>query len=364
MPNAQSHVARIRAARRARWSWRTLCAAALCASTPIYGTAHAKTRSVADFYKGKTVDLVIGLPPGGGYDAYGRLIARHIGDHIPGHPSVVPQNMPGAGGLKAADYLFNAAPKDGTAIGIVSTSALMTPVFDPKEASLFKPEQFSWLGSASQDVAYCAVGPSAHVTRFSQWLKSGKELSFGASGPAAITYQHPMILKNVLGAKLRVISGYGGTSDISLAVERGEVDGICGMFVSSIKTHFDPLVKKGVLKLVIQMGPRRDDSFGKVPSVYDFAKTAEQKRMLSLAFDELALGRPFVAPPNIPADRYAALQKAFAATLKDPALLRDAKKMKVDIDYLSGAKAKALLTRFANYPPATLRRARKDMGQR
>ena len=318
--------------------------------------------SVADFYKGKTIDLVIGLPAGGGYDDYGRLIARHIGDHIPGNPTVVPQNMPGAGGLKAADHIYNSAPKDGTEFGIVASSTLMEPLFGDKQA-LFDASKFSWLGSASQDVSFCGIGPGSQITSFDQWLKSGKELTFGASGPAAITYQHPMVMKNVLGANLRVITGYGGTSDITLAVERGEVDGICGMFTSSIEAQFKPLVDSGEMKLIIQMGPHKDQTFGDIPSVFDYAKTDEQRQILSIAFDQLALGRPFMAPPGIPEDRYEALSKAFAETLQDPALLADAEKMKLDIDYLSGEDAKKLLKQFADYPPAVLEKAKLALGQ-
>ena len=317
---------------------------------------------MADFYKGKTIDLIIGLPAGGGYDDYGRLIARHIGDHIPGHPTIVPQNMPGAGGLKAADHIYNSAPKDGTEFGIVASSTLMEPLFGDKQA-LFDASKFSWLGSASQDVSYCGIGPGSQIASFDQWLNNGKELTFGASGPAAITYQHPMVMKNVLDAHLRVIAGYGGTSDITLAVARGEVDGICGMFTSSIAAQFKPLVDSGEMKLIIQMGPRKDQTFGDIPSVFDYAKTDEQRQILSLTFDQLALGRPFMAPPGIPEDRYAALSKAFAETLKDPALLADAGKMKLDIDYLSGEDAKKMLEQFADYPPAVLEKAKLAMGQ-
>ena len=305
----------------------------------------------------------LGFLLGGGYDAYGRLIARHMGAHIPGAPSVVPQNMPGAGGLKAASFIYNSAPKDGSSFGLVAASTLMEPLFDPKQAALFKASDFSWLGSASQDVSYCAVGRASRVDTFDQWLKSGKQLTFGASGPAAITYQHPMTLKNVLGANLRVISGYGGTSDITLAVERGEVDGICGMFASSIEAQFKPLLNNGVMKLIIQMGPHRDKTFGEIPSVFDYAKTEEQKKILSIAFDQLALGRPFMAPPGIPKDRLQTLRDAFAQTLTDPALLADAKKMKLDIDYLSGSDAEKLLKQFADYPPDILKKAKAAMGQ-
>jgi tripartite-type tricarboxylate transporter receptor subunit TctC len=318
---------------------------------------------VADFYRGRTIALVIGLPAGGGYDDYGRLIARHIGDHIPGRPSLVPQNMPGAGGLRAADHLYNSAPKDGTEFGIVASSTLMEPLFGDKQAALFDAAQFSWLGSASQDVAFCGIGPGSRIASFDQWLKSGKELTFGASGPAAITYQHPMVLKNVLNANLRVISGYGGTSDITLAEERGEVDGICGLGVSSIQAQYQHLIDSGEMKLIIQMGPHEDQTFGEIPSVFDYAETDEQRQILSLAFDPMALGRPFMAPPGVPADRHQALSKAFAETLQDPALLAEAKRTKLDINYLSGEEAKKMLKQFADYPPAVLKKAKAALGQ-
>jgi tripartite-type tricarboxylate transporter receptor subunit TctC len=322
----------------------------------------AMADSAADFYKGKTIDLIIGLPAGGGYDDYGRLIARHIGDHIPGHPTVVPQNMPGADGLRAADYFYNAAPKDGTEFGIVSSSTLMESLFGDKQA-LFDASKFSWLGSASRDVSFCGIGPGSKVASFDQWLNSGRELTFGASGLAGIAYQHPMVMKNVLGANLRVVSGYGGTSGIALALARGEVDGMCAMTVSNIKAQYQPMLDSGEMELIIQMGPHKDQTFGDVPSVFEYAKTDEQRQILSLAFDQMALGRPFMAPPGIPADRYEALSKAFAETLTDPALLADAAKMKLDIDYVSGEDAKKMLEQFADYPPAVLEKAKLAMGQ-
>jgi tripartite-type tricarboxylate transporter receptor subunit TctC len=319
-------------------------------------------QSVADFYHGKTINLVIGLPAGGGYDAYARLIARHMGDHIPGNPTIVAENMPGAGGLKAADHIYNSAPKDGTEFGIVAASTLMEPLFEAKQTPLFEASKFSWLGSASQDVAFCGIGPGSHINSFDEWMKSGKELTFGASGPAAVTYQHPMVMKNVLGANAKVISGYGGTSDITLAVERGEVDGICGMGASSIQAQYQHMLDSGAMKVIVQMGPHKDQTFGDVASVFDYAKDDEQKQILSLAFDQQALGRPFMAPPGIPEDRYAALNKAFADTLKDPALLAEAKKMKLDIDYLSADDARKMLTQFADYPPALLQKAKFALG--
>lgn len=322
----------------------------------------ALAASVADFYKGKTIIVIVDSPPGGLYDAYGRLIARHIGDHIPGNPSVVVQNMPGAGGLKAADHIYNVAPKDGTELGIIASSTLMEPLFDKKQA-LFDASKFSWLGSANQTIAYCGVGPGSHITSFAQLLKSAEEITFGATGPAAITYQHPMVMKNVLGANLRLISGYGGLPDVALAVQRGEVDGICGMSVSSIKAQYQHMIDSGEMKLIIQMGPHKDQSFGDIPSIFDYAKTDEQRQIFSLAFDQLALGKPFMAPPGIPDDRYEALSEAFTDTLTDQALLADAKQMQLEIDYLSGSDVKKLLNEFANYPSAVLETAKLAIGQ-
>jgi len=330
----------------------------------LFTTGSAMAASVADFYKGKTINLTIGLPAGGIYDLYGRLIARHIGNHIPGHPTVVPQNMPGAGSMTAANYIYNLAPKDGSEFGIVTFSALTEPLFGDKQA-LFNSSKFSWLGSASQEVSFCGVGPGSKIATFNQWLKSGKRLSFGAAGSAAISYQQPTVLKNVLDANLRLIAGYNGTGDIVLALARGEVDGMCAMSSSALKAQapYQQMINNGEMKLIIQMGPYKDNSFGRIPSVFDYVKTKEQREILSLAFDRQALGMPFIAPPGIPKNRYEALRKAFLKTLKDPALLADAAKMNLDINYLSGGDATKLLKKFAHYPPSVIKKAKLALGQ-
>jgi tripartite-type tricarboxylate transporter receptor subunit TctC len=317
---------------------------------------------VADFYKGKTVSINIGFPPGGGYDTYGRVLSRHLGKHIPGNPSVVAKNMPGAGALKAANYIYNTAPKDGTEIGIVASSTLMERLLGNDQAQ-FDATKFSWIGSMSQDVGFCGINPKSGVASFDDWLAKKKEITFGASGPAAITYQHPMVLKNVLGANARVISGYQGTKDVSLALQRLEVSGICGMFVSSVSSQYKPLIDSGDMVLVIQMGPRKTDVFGKVPSVFDYAKSAEDRQVLEIHFGQLKLARPFVAPPGVPVDRLAALSKAFADSLKDKGLLADAKKAQIDIDYVSGDESRQLMAQFANYPKPALEKAKHAMGR-
>ena len=335
-----------------------VCFAALCCSawTP------AMAASVADFYSGKTISLDVGLPVGSGFDAYARLVARHMGDHIPGNPSVVAQNMPGAGGLVVANYIYNTAPKDGSVFGLTAATQLLEPLFGNKQA-LFEAEKFDWLGSASQSVNFCVLGPSSKTTSFDQWLKSGKELTFSASGPTASTYKDAMVLKNVLGAKLRTITGYSGVASSALAVERGEADGMCGVPSTTLAVQFKSQLDSGQFIPIIQMGARRDDTFGKVASVFDFAKTDEQKQILTFAFEQLGLGKPFMAPPGLPADRFEALSAAFAETLKDPALLADAQKLKLDIEYLSGEDAKKLLKKYADFSPAVLAKAKQVLGE-
>ncbi len=321
--------------------------------------AHAD--AISDFYSRKTVTLIAGFPPGGGYDTYVRVLARHYGQFIPGIPSTVPSNMPGAGSMNAANHIFNDEPSDGTVLGMFASSVVMEPLLGNKAAQ-FAPQKFSWIGSMSQDVAYCGVWqtPGA-AARFDQVMQ--KETIFGGGAPAAITYQHPLILKNVLGAKIRMIPGYAGTRDIDLAMHRGEVNGVCGLFASSIKAQFFDDVKSGKLKLVIQMGARKSTEFGDIPSVFDYAKTDQERAVLELFFKSLVLGRPLAGPPGMPQDRLAALRTAFATTLKDKGFLVEATKVGLDIDPASADEVQELLKHFAAFPPEIFDKARQAIGR-
>lgn len=318
----------------------------------------AGAQAQADYYKGKTIGINIGYGPGGGYDTYGRVLARHFGRLIPGNPNVVPKNMPGAGALKAANYIYNSAPKDGTELGLVASSTLMEPLFGNDQAQ-FDAAKFTWLGSMTKDISYCGIRKGAGVASFDDWLKQGKELTFGSTGPAAITHQHPLVMKNVLGANARAVAGYQGTKEVSMAVERGEMDGLCGLFISSIQASYINLVKSGELILLIQMGQKTTDIFGKVPSVYDYAKTDQDRQVLEIHFDQLALARPIMAPPGLAKDRTEMLRKAFEATMKDAAMLADAQKVNIEIEAVSGDEVGQLLAKFANYPPAAIEAAKK-----
>jgi tripartite-type tricarboxylate transporter receptor subunit TctC len=335
--------------------------AALAFASGLTATS-AAADTVADFYKGKTVTILIGFPPGGGYDANGRALARYIGKFIPGNPNVVASNMPGAGSLTAANHTFNTAPQDGSVFTIFASSAALDPLLGNK-AARFDASKFGWIGSMAQEVAYCGIwqGPGAAAS----WKDvMEKETIFGGGAAAAITFQHPMILKNVLGAsKMKVVSGYPGTRDVNLAMNRGEVNGSCGLFGSSIMTQWRKEVESGQIKLVIQMGAQKSKQFGDIPSVFDFAKTDEDRQILEIHFHQQLLSRPYAFPPNVPADRLKAMRAAFMATMKDKDFLADAQKIGLDIDPVSGDEIEAALKRFASFPPQVLQKAAEAMGR-
>ena len=322
-----------------------------------FSPGSALAQSAADFYRGKTVSIVVGFPAGGGYDANSRVLARHMGRFIPGNPTIVASNMPGAGSLIAANHMYNAAPKDGTTFVIIASSVAVEPFLKNSQAR-FDPIKFSWLGSMSQEASYCGVWSRPGNAASWQDVMT-KETTFGGGAPAAITSQHPQILLNVLGAKIKVITGYQGSRDINLAMQRGEVQGTCGMFSSSIKTSWNREVTSGELKLVMQVGPKKSLEYGDVPHVFDFAKTEEDRGVLDFHFGQLLLSRPYAAPPGIPADRLTALRESFHATMKDPEFLADAKKAGLDIDPVSAEDIMALLARFANFPEKILERSKQ-----
>jgi hypothetical protein len=217
----------------------------------------------------------------------------------------------------------------------------------------------------NQDISFCGVWQAPGLpTSFPDMLKpGGKELIFGSAGPAAISHQHPLILKNVVGANVRVISGYQGQKQVNLAMQRGEVHGACGLFVSSIKAQWMPDVKAGRLKLFLQMGPKVSNEFGPVHNVFDFVKSDDDRKVLEFHFKQTVLGRPFAASPNLPADRLAALRTAFLATMKDPEFLADAKKFNLDIDVATADEVGRLLAEFANYPKPVIDKAKAAIGR-
>jgi len=314
----------------------------------------ARAESVEDFYRGKNVTLVIGYSVGGGYDLYGRLVARHLGKHIPGQPTIVAQNREGAGSLRAAIYLYNAAPKDGTVIGTFSRSMSVAPLLN--EAP-FDASKFTWLGSVSTDVNVCTTWNTSPVKTWKDMLE--KPSKFGGLGAGADPDIFALMFKNVFGAKIKLVTGYPGTNDVGLAMERGEVDGMCGLSWSTMKTrHSDWLAGKKV-NIPVQAGLHKEREIASTPSVMDLVQTPEQTQIVRLILASQEMARPFVAPPGIPADRKKALIDAFAATMKDPDFLADAAKMKADVNPVTAAAIDNLLADVYKTPKDVVAKAAK-----
>src|SRR5215831_17497155 len=338
-----------------------ICRFSACLGVIIAGPALAQTPVT---FRGETITIQIGYGPGGGYDTYGRTLARHYGRFIPGNPVIIPKNMPGAGSLRVANHVYNLTARDGIEIAIFAASTAMEPIMGNDQAK-FDVTRFGWIGSMNQDVSFCGVwvGPGIPATFRDMLTKVSKELVFGSAGPAAISHQHPLVLKNVLGAGLRVIAGYDGQKEVNLAMQRGEVHGACGLFASSIKTQWLPDVKAGRLKLFVQMGPKTTTEFGEVPDVFDFVQSDEDRKVLELHFKQTILGRPFAASPNLPKERLAVLRKAFLDTMKDREFLADAEKMNLDIDVATAEEVETLLREFASYPKPVIEKAKAAIGR-
>ncbi|MCH8096015.1 MAG: hypothetical protein IID53_02905 [Proteobacteria bacterium] len=299
-----------------------------------------QAESVADFYKGKTITLYIGYSAGGGYDTYARTIGRVIGRHIPGNPKVVAKNKPGAGSLRLTNELYNSLPKDGTVIATFGRGMVMEPLFGNEKAR-FDPSKFTWLGSANNEVSVCIAWHESPIQTLDDFLTM--PMIVGGTGPGADTDTFPKVLNNILGTKLRLVTGYPGGNDINLAIERGELQGRCGYSWSSLKSRFPQWLTGKKVQILLQMSTAKHPDLPDVPFVMDLAKTDKDRKVLELVFARQAWGRPFAAPPGVPADRVKALQAAFMATMKDADFLADAKKQKLEIAPISGEKIKQLI---------------------
>ena len=316
--------------------------------------AVAVAQSPAEFYKGKTVDLYIAYSVGGGYDLYARLLARHLGKHIPGNPLVVPKNMEGAGGLRLANWLYAAAPRDGTAIGATSRSVAFENILGNRAAQ-YDASKFTWIGSANDEVSVCVSWHTSGVAKFEDALV--KELTVGSTGQGDDTYQFPRFVNNVLGTKFKIITGYPGGNDVSLAMERGEVGGRCGWSWSSVKSIRASWVTEKKINLLMQFSLAKHADLPDVPLVMDLAKTDEQRQMFRLIFARQTMGRPFQGPPGMPADRLRALQQAFMDTMKDKDFLAEADKAQFEITPVSGEAIEKLVADAHRTPPEVAQKA-------
>ena len=311
----------------------------------------------AEFFAGKTVSILIGFGPGGANDIWARTIAKHIGNHIPGRPRVVPQNAPGAGGLKLMNQLYNLSPKDGTVIGLVNRGIPLEPLLGG-EGTQFDPLKMNWIGSPDRDTTVCVARKGARVQTMDDLLT--KELLVGATGSGADTAIYPEFLSELLGMKFKTVKGYQGTKEISLAMERGEVDGICVAYDS---LNRETLAREGKINILFQASLVPDPRLKNIPVGTDLARSEADRQALRLFFVRAGLGRPFVAPPGVPAERVAILRDAFADTMKAPEFLRDAKLQELNVDVLSGEALAEMLASVYRTPKDVVARTAKAMGR-
>ena len=320
--------------------------------------AHAQADEAA-FYKGKQVSLIIAAAVGGGYDLYARLVARHLGRHIPGAPNVVPQNMIGAGGNTGAGFIFNTAPKDGTAIGAATAGVVLDAILLDKARINHDPRKFKWLGSAASDSLICVLNKDAAANSFDEVFQ--KETLLGVSG--GTTRDYPQLMNKVLGTKFKLITGYPGTRDVHLAMERKEVDGVCGMSFISVQSQRPEWLRQDTVKFLVQEGSIQQPDLQalKVPLSIDYAKTDDQKKVMGLLYTQNTYLRPFMAPPETPEARVAALREAFMQTMKDPELLAEAAKARLVVDARSGQELTEVVENIFALPKSIHDQLRKAL---
>ena len=315
--------------------------------------------AVGDFYRGKTVILQVGSEAGGGYDQVGRLVARHIGRYIPGQPAVIVQNLPGAGGLQLLNTLYSVAPKDGTVIGAgisgTPTGALLTP-----NIAKFDPRHFAWLGSAGTETQIVVISDRAPVQTLDALFN--KELVVGGTASGSASVDFPAVTNALLGTRFKVVSGYTGAGQVvKLAMPGGEVDG-CAVYVwSALKTSYAKELAAGKVRVLAQWGTEKDPELPNVP-LFPPGKTEPDRSVLEILYARQNYGRPYMAPPGVPAERIAALRAAFRAIFADAGFRADAEKQKLDLNWVSAETLEALTARLMASPPEVVARVHGLLG--
>lgn len=295
---------------------------------------------------GKSVSMIIGFGAGGGYDLWGRTVGRHIGRHLPGAPTVIPQNMPGAGSYAAASYIFNIAPKDGTVLGIIARDAALGPLSGATGAR-FDPTRLSWIGTPTKETNVCIAYHTSQVKSVLDLYE--KQLIVGDTGPGTGTRSYPKALSELLGMKFKLVGGFPASSDVFLAMERGEVEGICES-LDSIKIRRPDWIPTKKISILFQGGAEPNPELDGVPFVLDLALTGEQRQAIEFLYAGQGIGRPFVAPPDLPADRLKMLRDAFNATMTDPAFVAEAQKSKLDLEPEDGEHLAVLIAKIYATP--------------
>jgi tripartite-type tricarboxylate transporter receptor subunit TctC len=318
--------------------------------------AHAQ--DPAAFYKGRNLDLIVASPPGGGFDAYARIISRHILKYLPGPPNIVIRNMPGAGAKNATTYLADVAARDGSVVLATQPNALVEPILgDPKQVA-YKPLEFQYIGSAEAFTSLCLLRTDSAVKDYAELHE--KEAVYGGDQIGSTTHDHTVMFRKLSGAKLKMISGYKGTSDLVLAIQRKEIDGFCGYAWSSLFARSPDLVNKGVVKLINQLAltPHAAADKAGIPNALGFVKEPLDRKAMELIATVQEFGRPYLVHAAVPADRVAALRKAFDATMGDKEYIDEIEKARLDVSPRTGEQVRELLRRVLEAPKEVQERAR------
>jgi tripartite-type tricarboxylate transporter receptor subunit TctC len=313
----------------------------------------------ADFYAGKTIDFEVGADVGGGYDIYARTVARHMGRHIPGNPTIVVKNMPGAGSGRTALFISNVAPKDGATLGALMPGAIIGPLLDDKAESQFDPTKVIYIGSADAGTRICATYQTSKIKTFEDARKQKTILGGTAAGGATRDYGY--LHNHTSGTKFEVVAGYKGTADIGLAMERGEVDGTCGWDWSSVKSQKSDWLRDHKINILVQVGlePNPELTRMGVPELWKFINNDDDRKVAELVVSQQIFQRSYIAPPGTPAEQIATLRAAFDATMADPQFLADAEMARIAITPLSGAKVQEIVQKLYTTPKAIVERARQ-----
>lgn len=334
----------------------TTASAAALAAGLLMAAPLAQAETPAEFYKGKQISMIIGYPPGGAYDIYARLISQYLEKHIPGNPTVVAKNRPGAASLTSVNELYAANPKDGTYIATFARSVAMDRLLG-RQGTNFVPTEINWIGSANNEVSICTVWHTAGIKTVDDLLT--KDIIFGANAAGSESDVYPNILRNLFGAKVRTVTGYPGANDLMLAMERGETQGRCGYTWSAAQATRGDWIRDGKIVVALQFAVQKHPDLPNVPTVMELAKTDLQRQALELILAGQAMGRPFAVPPGVPADRVTALRRAFDATMADPAFRADAEKQKLELQPVSGEEIQALVDRMFAASPEVIETARR-----
>jgi tripartite-type tricarboxylate transporter receptor subunit TctC len=327
----------------------------------------APAAAQADFYRGRSIDLVISTGVGGGLDSNARLVARHLGSHIPGNPAIVPKNMPGAGHIRAANYVYSQAAKDGTAIATFIPIFVLAQVLERSRSIAFDAANFQWLASTSSSNSTVYVWHTSAITSVADARR--RQVLMGGTGVGSYTVIYPTIMNSLVGTKFKLVTGYQSTAEIGLALERGEIEGRAGNNFNSLKAENGEWLRSGKIKLIAQVGLAREPDFASVPLLTDFARTDGDRAILKLFSSDVVIGRPFVTAPGVPAERVALLRKAFADMMQDPAFLQDASKLGLDVSPVAGARIQDIVADLVHTPDDIVAKARlamepKDVSER